>query len=165
MCKLNKIQKYQVCYKTKIIKLKAMMHAITKFCQQMFRWNSSASLINSLWTYGQGFLSISRSCLYFLLFRCTFTPIFFLCDMLFGITAIRQNFLFRFVEVKTLNTRFKLYPNVQGKLHVVVISKSNNVQCTEKKIMQMAHSINDKKMRFSSLKDDEYGWIIWSLLK
>lgn len=53
--------------------------------------------------------------------------------MLFGITAIRQNFLFRFVEVKTLNTRFKLYPNVQGKLHVVVISESNNVQCTEKK--------------------------------
>lgn len=27
----------------------------------------------------------------------------------------------------------------------------------KKKIMQMAHSINDKKMRFSSLKDDEYG--------
>lgn len=160
MCKLNKIQKYQVCYKTKIIKLKAMMHAITKFCQQMFRWNSSASLINSLWTYGQGFLSISRSCLYFLLFRCTFTPIFFLCDMLFGITAIRQNFLFRFVEVKTLNTRFKLYPNVQGKLHVVVISKSNNVQCTEKN-----HANCTFYTWFKSLKDDEYGWIIWSLLK
>lgn len=120
MCKLNKIQKYQVCYKTKIIKLKAMMHAITKFCQQMFRWNSSASLINSLWTYGQGFLSFSSSGLYFLLFRCTFTPIFFLCDILFGTTAIRQNILFRLLLVESLNTRFKLYPSVQGKLQEVV---------------------------------------------
>lgn len=40
--------------------------------------------------------------------------------MLFGTTAIRQNILFRLLLVESLNTRFKLYPSVQGKLQEVV---------------------------------------------